>query len=128
MATNPDFAGLLIHTAVVYRRQEIDGKQKTNELGQPTRDEPEHHRLPVRFDTPKGGKRMEERSHDVVEVRGTLYLDQGADLREDDVVSVLGSGGEEKIVKALVDEVEGVDDGVGEHHREATLISQRQSR
>lgn len=123
MLGNPDFAGLLIHTAVVYRRT-----GDTNPFGQPERNEVEHHREPCRFDKPSGGKRYEERSHDVVQVKGTLFLDLGADIREDDVVTVLGAAGEEKVSRALVDEIESVDDGVGIHHFEATLSSQRQSR
>lgn len=140
--SNPLFSGLLIHTAIVYRRQREEApdteieehvdpfgqRQKVDPFGQPTRDEEESHRLPCRFSTPRGGKVMGERSRDVVEVRGSLFLDLGADLREDDVVTVIGPTGATVVDRALVHEMELVHDGITEHHREATLVTQRPAR
>jgi hypothetical protein len=139
---NPDFAGLLIMTADVYRRQteaappgelpaEVDPygqRQKKDPYGQPTRDEQFSHTLPCRLKKPSGGERNEERARDLVDVTAGLFLDLGADLNETDVVDVKGPGGEVIVQRAEVTHVETVFDGIGAHHLEADLSSQRQSR
>lgn len=140
-----EFTGLLIHTAVVYRRQEVGGEQKKDPFGQPTRDELPSHRVACRVTAASGGERNGERMRDVVETRHRLFLDRGADIREDDVVTVLDAGIKEVDRAAEADRDGYVDefhnivtraevhlarravDGIGEHHREATLVTQRQS-
>lgn len=133
------FAGLLVHTAVVYRRT-----GSVDRFGQPTRDEALSHSLPCRLSRPSGGEVMQERSHDVVNVTHKLFLDAGADLREDDVVTVVMAGQTEvdpsddvsgfdpdswdtAVERAEVKLVSPVWDGVQEHHREVQLTTQRQS-
>lgn len=122
------FTGLLIQKADVYRRQTDEhGNPKTDRFGQPTRDEQYSHSLPCRVTSARGGERMQERSRDVIETTHTLYLEAGADIREDDVVEVKGPEGGTVVQKAQITLVRPVYDGVREHHREVSLSVQRQS-
>lgn len=127
------FAGLLIETAVVYRRVQAFGKDKLDRFGQPDTEVKESHRLPCRVTAPQGGRTAEERSTDVVDVADELFLEAGADILEDDVVTVLAAPLETAdpetskhiITKAVVKIVRPLMDGIGEHHIEAQLSSQR---
>lgn len=130
------FAGLLIQTAVVYRRRQVNGADKKDRFGQPTQDEQPIHLLACRYSTPSGSTQMAERSRDVIMDRGKLFLDAGADLKEDDVVTVIGYPVTEVDIddlptdrvieeRAQVDFAADVYDGVGPHHREVKLVSQR---
>jgi len=137
--------GLLTETAIVYRRQQVEGSYKVDRFGQPTRDEEPHHILACRITAARGGEQFTDRTHDVVEATHRLFLDKGADLSEQDVVTV---------VDATVDEVQGpfeedpstaaegfneivsrarvllakrAHDGSSEHHREAKLAVQRET-
>lgn len=148
MTPDPQFAGLLIHTAYVYRRRTLaNGEQKTDRFGQPTQDEQVHHRLATRCTAASGGRQFGERMQDVVQVNHKLFLEPDADIREDDVVTVIGVpiteapaasdaagiaaivAGPRKIVEdAVVDLVAPRDDGVGAHHIEVKINSQRAAR
>lgn len=139
------YGHLLIHTAVVYRRQQVGGGYKTDRFGQPTRDEQPSHVLACRLTAAKGGEQFTDRMHDVVQATHTLFLEQGADLSEQDVVTVLPArladvqplfeedpSKPEEDFESIVDRAEVLlarapFDGVGEHHREAKLTTQRQS-
>lgn len=123
------FDGLLIHTATVYRRRTGSGGQQTKDpFGQPTRDEEESHQLACRASRASGGERMQERSHDVVQSNYKLFLDAGADLREDDVVTITDPAGVIIADRAEVTAMDPVYDGEMEHHREAKITVQRQTR
>lgn len=123
------FAGLLIHTATVLRRREgPPGEQQKDPFGQPTRNPDPDHALPCRCSRGSGSERNNDRSRDVIVVNYKLFLDAGADLREDDTVTVVDADGGVICEGAEVDFVDSVYDGDSEHHREAKLIVQRQAR
>jgi hypothetical protein len=128
------FSGLLVHTAVVFRRQSgLPGDVKRDRLGQPSRDEQELARYPCRVTNARGGRQFGERMQDVFTTTHELFLERGADIREDDVVTVLaapmGSAelGVTRVIveRATVQLVRPVVDGVGDHHTEVQLSSQR---
>lgn len=83
------FMGLLPHTAVVYRRQQVGGSYKKDRFGQPTRDELFSHLLECRATAAKGQETYTDRTHDVVEATHTLFFPKGSDISEQDVVTVL---------------------------------------
>lgn len=121
--------GLLVLTAVVFRRQkDVDGKDKTDRFGQPTRDEVEHHREPCRLTTASGGEVMAERSRDVVSANYKLYVGRAGDVREKDVVTVIDKAGRTLVERGEVLLAAPVHDGVGLlHHWECRLNTQREA-
>jgi hypothetical protein len=133
MAYDQLFSGLLIQTAIVYRRQQSHGGDKTDPFNQPTRDEKEFARFPCRCSTARGGRSGQDRMQDVVNVTHELFLEPSADILEDDVVTVLqappGAAAVDSdrhiITKARVNLVRPIMDGVQLHHLEADLTAQR---
>lgn len=122
------FAGLLIHTATVLRRREgPPGEQQKDPFGQPKSGAPAHS-VPCRCSRGSGSERNSDRSRDVIVVNYKLFLDAGADVREDDTVTVVDQTGEVICENAEVDFVDRVYDGEDEHHREAKVVVQRQAR
>jgi hypothetical protein len=140
-----EFSGLLIHTAIVYRRQEVGGTYKKDRFGQPTRDEAANHLLACRCTAARGGEIFTDRMHDVAQATHSLFLEPGADLSEEDVVTVVASpiddvetpfeedpatvteGLHEIVTRAEVLLARVCYDGTGEHHREARISTERQS-
>lgn len=124
------FAGLLIHTATVLRRREgPPGQQEKDAFGQPKRTEQPVHELACRCSRASGGERNSDRSRDVIVANYKLFLDAGADLREDDVVTVTDTrSGRVICERAEVDFCAPVFDGDSEHHIEAKIITQRQAK
>lgn len=126
--SDDQFAGLLIHTVTVLRRREGPvGEQQKDPFGQPTKNEAPVHELMGRCSRASGGERNSDRSRDVIVANYKLFLDAGADLREDDVVTVTDPAGNIICEKAEVDFCTPVYDGEEEHHREAKLVTQRQA-
>ena len=139
------FSGLLLHTVIVFRRQVEGESYKKDRLGQPSRDEKESHLLECRITNARGGETINDRSHDLVQVTHKLFLNEGADVNEQDVVTVLdaGIGDVEAAQEAdpegfaaefhnIVERAEVLlamraNDGTGEHHREFKLAAQSQS-
>lgn len=129
------FAGLLIQTAVVYRRPQTNGEDVKDRFGQPvpatTGDE--YVTLPCRVTAARGGRQFGERATDVIETTHELFLEAGADIVEDDVVTVLAAPVSEADLEASARIVEQavvklrrpVMDGIGEHHVEVELTTQR---
>ena len=125
MTVPGQFSALLIHTCVVLRRQEVGGEQKLDRFRQPTRDEEPIASFPCRITSATGGEVMQERSRDVISANHEIFADRGADVREDDVVTVLGEGGVPIIERAQVTLVRRPYDGVQEHHVEIKVNTQR---
>lgn len=127
------FSGLLIQTAVIYRRQQSHGGDKRDPFNQPTRDEVEYKRFPCRCSTARGGRSGQDRMQDVVNVTHELFLEASADILEDDVVTVLqappGTAAVDTdrhiVTRARVSLVRPIMDGVQLHHLEADLTAQR---
>jgi hypothetical protein len=128
---------LLVMQATVYRRRTADPSDpdmdrfgqpyKTTRLRQPSRTEMPIGTYQCRMNAPGGGEQMQERSHDVVQQTSTVYFDRGADVREQDVLTVT-SGGITIVDRAEVTLVKHVFDGTGTlHHLEVSVSVQRQS-
>lgn len=119
------FEDHLVHTVEVRRRS-----GRADRFGQPA--EPRSADTPLatyagRLTVATGGERFAERSHDVVVTTHTLFLEVGADVREDDKITVLDEYGRTLIAMANPTLVSRPRDSAGEHHVEVKITEVRGS-
>lgn len=119
------FADLLVHEVEVYARS-----GRTDRFGQARDSNPSQisstvlATYPCRAYLKAGGLDMEERNIDVFIRVWSMFVEPTADIREDDVVRVLGSDGELRVNRAKIKDVEVVYDADGPHHKEIALWEQ----
>lgn len=119
------FAGLLLHTATVYRRSgDLD------RFGQPVDQNPsilgdEIGSFRCRLTSGRGGRVNDERSRDVFEVTYDLFAEIGADVNEEDTVKVTDAGGTVLLPYSKVKLKETKYDRNGPHHLELQVVVQR---
>lgn len=116
------FSGLLIHTAVVYRRG-----AKKDRFGQPIRAgaSSEFARYKCRCTARRGGREYNDRMTDVKQTTHEIFLEPGCDIDENDVVTCIGADGVYEIVtKAIINLIRHAEDGVGLHHIEVDVASE----
>lgn len=120
-------ATLLIHTLEVHQRtgridrfgQQVDVNPTRNTAGQVVTS------FPCRLTRGKGGLVMRERAVDVFEKRYTIFLEPDAGVTEDDAVRVIDASGNELLPLTKVENKTMAYDGVGAHHLELHVWSQR---
>lgn len=119
------FAGLLLHTAEVYRRSgDVD------RFGQPVDQNPTivgplTSSFRCRLTSGRGGRINDERSRDVFEVTYDLFAETDADVMEEDTVKVIDANGTVLLPYAKVKLKETKYDRTGPHHLELQVVVQR---
>lgn len=84
--------------------------------------------MPCRLNEKTGGLSFTERTHDTLQESGTLFLQPGANIREDDSVEVYDPRTQYALLKdATVAQMRNVYDSRSLHHVECRLTSIRGS-
>lgn len=120
------FAGLLLHTAEVYRRSgDLDRFGQPVDQN-PTITGPMTSTFRCRLTSGRGGRVNDERSRDVFEVTYDLFAEVGADVMEEDTVKVVDpSTGTVLLPYSKVKLKETKYDLNGAHHLELQVVVQR---
>lgn len=111
----------MIHRAEVKRKLVT----RRDRFGQAQPTEEPLYDYPCRLTRASGGETSNERSVELYEVTHGLALKAGADVREDDIITVRDRGGNVLVEDARVKLKKVVYDGTSIHHIECTLSSQR---
>lgn len=114
------YASLFVHRVRVYRRTGT-----LDRFGQPVVGEGSHTLVgehACRLNEKSGGEAFTERSRDVIQETGTLFVLAGVDIREDDQVEIFDPRNDYVLVsEGNVKQLRRVYDSRSWHHTEATI-------
>jgi len=119
------FAGLLPHVATVMRRRTVNGEQTLDRFGQPTRNEEAYDTYRCRVTTGSGGEQLGERTRDVAVTTHKVFFQLGANIREDDIISISGHEGNLLIKDAIITRITEPYGMRHRHHVEVEIQTQR---